>query len=569
MDSPGGIYMEEKVPSGIVNENFINDIINEDLRQGKYPYKVHTRFPPEPNGYLHIGHAKAICLNFGLAQEYGGLCNLRFDDTNPSKEEEEFINSITEDVHWLGFDWEDRLFYASDYFDQLYKFAQDLIRKGLAYVCELSQEEMRLYRGTPTEAGKLSPYASRSVEENLQLFEEMKAGKYADGEKVLRARIDMASPNFNMRDPVIYRIQHSHHQRTGNKWCIYPMYDYAHPISDALEGITHSICTLEFENHRPLYDWVLANIDIEYPSRQIEFARLNITYTVMSKRKLRRLVEEGYVSGWDDPRMPTLSGMRRRGYPPVSIRNFCSKIGVAKANSTVEIELLEHCVREELNYNANRYMAVTNPLKVTLIDYPENQTEILDAQNNPEKPEDGSHEVSFGRELYIEADDFMEEPVKGFYRLSPGSEVRLKHAYIIKCVEVVHDENGKVIELRCSYDPTTKSGMENSNKKVKSTIHWVNARDCLPLEARLYDHLFIQENPDDTEEGKDFTDYLNPASLIVKQGFGEKALAKLKSGEAAQFMRIGYFVADPDGSPELPVFNRTVSLKDSWAKKAK
>jgi len=561
--------MEEKVPSAIVNENFINDIINEDLRQGKYQNKVHTRFPPEPNGYLHIGHAKAICLNFGLAQEYGGLCNLRFDDTNPSKEEEEYINSIIEDVRWLGFDWEDRLFYASDYFDQLYNYAQTLIRKGLAYVCELSQEEMRLYRGTPTEAGKLSPYASRTVEENLQLFEEMKAGKYADGEKVLRARIDMASSNFNMRDPVIYRIQHSHHQRTGDKWCIYPMYDYAHPISDALEGITHSICTLEFENHRPLYDWVLSNIDIEYPSRQIEFARLNITYTIMSKRKLRRLVEEGYVSGWDDPRMPTLSGMRRRGYQPQSLRNFCTKIGVAKANSTVEIELLEHCVREELNYNANRYMAVTNPIKITLVNYPENQTEILDAQNNPEKPEDGSHEVSFSRNLYIEADDFMEEPVKGFYRLSPGSEVRLKHAYIIKCEEVIHDENGKVIELHCSYDPTTKSGMENSHKKVKSTIHWVNAQDCLPLEARLYDHLFTQENPDDCQEGKDFTDYLNPDSLLVKHGYGEKALAKLKSGEAVQFMRIGYFVADPENSSEQLVFNRTVSLKDSWAKKAK
>jgi glutaminyl-tRNA synthetase len=556
----------DNLPSG----NFINTIINEDLKTGKYGDRVHTRFPPEPNGYLHIGHAKSICLNFGLANEYSGLCNLRFDDTNPSKEEEEFINSIQEDVRWLGFDWEDRLYFASDYFEQLYQFACDLIKAQKAYVCDLSQEEMRQYRGTPTEAGKISPYASRSVEENLQLFADMRAGKFKDGERVLRARIDMASSNFNMRDPVIYRIQRSHHQRTGDDWCIYPMYDYAHPISDALEGITHSICTLEFENHRPLYDWVLANLDIPCKSQQIEFARLNITYTVMSKRKLRRLVEENYVSGWDDPRMPTLAGLRRRGYTPQSIRTFCEKIGVAKANSTVDIQLLEHCLREDLNINANRAMAVLDPLKVVLTNYGEYETELLPAENNPEKPEAGSRRLPFSNELFIEASDFMEEPVKGFKRLVPGGEVRLKNAYIIKCEEVIKDEAGNIIELRCTYDPDSKSGCDNSGKKVKGTIHWVEATTAVPAEIRLYDHLFSKENPDDLEEGQDFTDYLNPDSLIIKKdALIEFSLLEAKPGQSYQFMRTGYFVADKDSGHDLPVFNLIVALKDSWGKKQK
>lgn len=549
------------------NNHFINGIINEDLALGKNESRVHTRFPPEPNGYLHIGHAKSICLNFGTAAEYGGLCNLRFDDTNPSREEEEFILSIQEDVRWLGFDWEDRLYYASDYFEIMYDYAVQLIKAGKAYVCDLDQDEIRRYRGTPTDPGVLSPYASRSVEENLALFTAMRAGEFPDGSRVLRARIDMAAPNFNLRDPVLYRIQRAHHQRTGDTWCIYPMYDYAHPISDALEGITHSICTLEFENNRPLYDWVLANIDIPCKSRQIEFARLNITYTVMSKRKLRRLIEEGYIKNWDDPRMPTLAGMRRRGYPPEAIRNFCQMIGVAKANSMVEIEQLEYCIRENLNLNADRVMAVLNPLKVVLTNFPQGEVMELPTQNNPEKPERGERPLLFSRELYIEADDFMENPVRGFRRLIPGGEVRLKSAYIIKCEEVIKDEKGNIIELRCTYDPDSQSRQDTSGKKVKGTIHWVDAQSAVPAKIRLYEHLFTRENPDDAPEGEDFTDYINPHSLVEIDALLEAGLAQAKAGEAFQFMRKGYFILDPDSREGALVFNRIVSLKDSWGKK--
>lgn len=562
--------MSERDFSALPSDNFIDDIINADLKSGKYGDRVHTRFPPEPNGYLHIGHAKSICLNFGTAKKYGGLANLRFDDTNPSKEEQEFIDSIMDTVHWLGFDWQDRLFFASDYFEELYQFAVQLIKNGKAYVCDLSQEEMRIARGTPTQPGTVSPYASRSVEENLQLFTDMRAGKFADGSRVLRARIDMASPNFNMRDPVLYRIQRSTHPRTGDAWCIYPMYDYAHPLSDALEGITHSICTLEFENHRPLYDWCIENCNVPCKSQQIEFARLNITNTVMSKRKLRRLAEGGYVNGWDDPRMPTLAGMRRRGYPPAAIRSFCEKIGVAKANSTVEFSLLEHCLRDELNTSANRVMAVLEPLKIVLTNWPEGKTETLHAENNPEQPEAGSRELSFGRELFIEQSDFMEEPVKGFHRLFPGGEVRLKHAYIIRCEEAVKDAAGNITELHCTYDPETKSGEAGSGKKIKGTIHWLDAATAVPAELRLYNHLFTKENPDDVPEGEDFTDYLAEDSLIVPPGaLVEASLANVEAGQSFQFMRQGYFAADLDTAPGKPVFNRIVSLKDSWAKKQK
>ncbi len=557
--------MSERDFASLPNNHFINTIINNDLKEGKCSEKVHTRFPPEPNGRLHIGHAKAICIDFGTAKEYGGLCNLRFDDTNPSKEEQQFIDAIQEDIHWLGFDWQNRLYYASDYFEKLYDFAAQLIKEGKAYVCDLSQDEIRAYRGTPTVPGTISPYASRSVEENLQLFAQMREGCFEDGSRVLRARIDMASSNFNMRDPVMYRIQRSHHQRTGDKWCIYPMYDYAHPVSDALEGITHSICTLEFENHRPLYEWFLNNIDVPCKSRQIEFARLNITYTVMSKRKLRRLVEEGFVSDWDDPRMPTLSGMRRRGYPAAAIRDFCDKIGVAKANSTVEFSLLEHCVRDILNTNADRVMAVIDPLKVVIDNY--QGSELLPAENNPELPERGKREISFSNQIYIERSDFMEEPVKGFRRLTVGSEVRLKFAYIIKCESIVKDENGNIVELHCSYDPATKSGSDNSGKKVKGTIHWVDAAKAIPATLQLYDNLFAKENPDDVEEDKDFIDYLNPSSLItVKNALIEASLADAAKGVPYQFMRQGYFVADYDSSLQHLIFNRIASLKDSWGK---
>ncbi|MGI6630420.1 MAG: glutamine--tRNA ligase/YqeY domain fusion protein [Bacillota bacterium] len=561
--------MEEKNPS-VLPANFIETIINEDLKENKNNSRVHTRFPPEPNGYLHIGHAKSICLNFGIAAKYNGLCNLRFDDTNPSKEEVEYVESIKEDVRWLGFDWEERLFYASDYFEEMYQFAEQLIKEGKAYVCDLSPQEIKEYRGTLTEPGKESPYRNRSVEENLKLFRAMRAGEFEDGSRVLRAKIAMSSPNLNMRDPVLYRIQREKHHRTGSKWCIYPMYDYAHPLSDALEKITHSICTLEFENHRPLYDWVLEACHIDPRPQQIEFARLNLTYTVMSKRKLRELVEKGYVNGWDDPRMPTISGLRRRGYTPESIRDFCERIGVAKSNSTVDIALLEHCVREDLNKRAPRVMCVLRPLKVVIENYPENQVEMLRAEVNPEDLGMGFREIPFSREIYIEQEDFMENPPKKYFRLSPGSEVRLKHAYIIKCTEVIKDEKtGEIKELRCTYDPETKSGMPQGNRKVKGTLHWVSARHAIPAEVRLYDNLFLKENPDDEEDG-DFIANLNPKSIeVLDSALVEPGLAGVEPGSRFQFLRQGYFCVDPDSTSERLIFNRIVSLKDTWAKMQK
>ncbi|MGI6684285.1 MAG: glutamine--tRNA ligase/YqeY domain fusion protein [Bacillota bacterium] len=562
---------KEEASSTGVFTNFIQTIINEDLKENKNNGRVHTRFPPEPNGYLHIGHAKSICLNFGIAAKNNGLCNLRFDDTNPSKEEVEYVESIKEDVHWLGFDWEDRLFYASDYFEELYQFAEGLIKDGKAYVCDLTPQEIKEYRGTLTEPGKESPYRNRSVEENLKLFRAMRAGEFEDGARVLRAKIDMSSSNLNMRDPVLYRIQRTEHHRTGNKWCIYPMYDYAHPLSDALEKITHSICTLEFENHRPLYDWVLEACNINNPRpQQIEFARLNLTYTVMSKRKLRELVEKGHVSGWDDPRMPTISGLRRRGYTPESIKDFCERIGVAKSNSTVDIALLEHCLREDLNKHAPRAMCVLRPLKVVIENYPVNQVEMLQAEINPEDSSMGFREVPFSREIYIEQEDFMENPPKKFFRLSPGSEVRLKYAYIIKCTEVIKDEKtGEIRELRCTYDPETKSGMSQANRKVKGTLHWVSAGEALPAEIRLYDHLFVKENPEDEEDG-DFKVNLNPKSIeVLDTALVEPSLAKAEPGSRYQFLRQGYFCVDSDSTSERLVFNRIVSLKDTWAKMQK
>lgn len=551
--------------------NFIQNIISEDLMMGKNNGRVHTRFPPEPNGYLHIGHAKSICLNFGLAAANGGLCNLRFDDTNPSKEETEYVESIKEDVRWLGFDWEDRLYYASDYFDRLYEFACQLIKKGKAYVCDLSAQEIKEYRGTLTEPGRESPYRNRSVEENLELFERMKNGEFPDGSRVLRAKIDMASSNLNMRDPVIYRIQHAHHHRTGDKWCIYPMYDFAHPLSDALEGITHSICTLEFADHRPLYDWFIENVDygkeIYGRPQQIEFARLNLTYTVMSKRKLRLLVEKGIVRGWDDPRMPTIAGLRRRGYTPEAIRDFCERIGVAKRNSTVDIALLEHCIREDLNLRAPRVMAVLRPLKVVITNYPEGQVEWLTTENNVEQPEMGTREIPFSREIYIEQEDFMEDPPKKYFRLRPGGEVRLKSAYIIKCEEVIKDDQGNIVELHCTYDPDSKTGGPNAGRKVKGTLHWVSAAHALPAEVRLYDNLFLKENPDDEEEGTDFTEFLNPNSLeVLTDCLVEPSLKDAPVESRYQFLRQGYFVVDPDSTSERLVFNRIVGLRDTWAK---
>ncbi len=553
-----------------VTSNFIQDIIEEDLKTGKYKGRVHTRFPPEPNGYLHIGHAKSICLNFGTAARYGGLCNLRFDDTNPTKEDVEYVESIKEDVRWLGFDWEDRLFYASDYFERLYLFAEHLIKAGKAYVCDLSPEEIREYRGTLTEPGKDSPYRNRPVEENLDLFRRMRAGEFPDGSRVLRAKIDMASPNLNMRDPVLYRIIRAAHHRTGDRWCIYPMYDYAHPLSDAIEKITHSICTCEFEDHRPLYDWVLEACGIESPPQQIEFARLNLTYTVMSKRKLRQLVEGGYVSGWDDPRMPTISGLRRRGCTPEAIRDFCDRIGVAKANSVVDIAMLEHCMREDLNLKAPRVMAVLRPLRVVIDNYPEGRVEYLEAGYNPENPGLGSRQVPFSRVIYIERDDFMENPPKKFFRLSPGSEVRLKHAYIIRCHRVVKDQNtGEVTELHCTYDPATRSGTPEADaRKVKGTLHWVSEGHAVKAEVRLYDHLFLRENPDEDGDGDDFKAHINPGSLVrLADCLVEPGLAGSAPGSRYQFLRHGYFMADPVDSKEgSPVFNRIVSLKDTWAK---
>jgi len=546
--------------------SFIHDIIDEDIRSGRFGGRVHTRFPPEPNGYLHIGHAKAICLNSSIAKEYGGKFNLRFDDTNPTKEEQRYIDAIIEDVRWLGADWEDRLFYASDYFQQLYEWAVQLIKDGKAYVDSLSAEEIREYRGTLTEPGRNSPYRDRSVEENLELFEKMRRGEFKEGEAVLRAKIDMSSPNLNMRDPVMYRILHTEHPRTGNKWCIYPMYDWAHGQSDSIEGITHSLCTLEFEDHRPLYDWFLDQLGIYHP-RQIEFARLNLTYTVLSKRKLIRLVEEGHVNGWDDPRMPTIAGMRRRGYTPEAIRDFCNMVGVAKSNSIVEFEMLEHAIRQDLNRRAERRMAVLRPLKVVIENYPEGQTEWLEAINNPEDESAGTRTIPFSRELYIEQEDFMEEPVKKFYRLAPGREVRLRYGYFITCTDVVKDENGQIIELRCPYDPETRGGYAPDGRKVKATLHWVSAEHARQAEVRLFDRLFLTENPDDAPEGQDFIANLNPNSLeVVENAYVEPSLAEAKPGDRFQFERLGYFCMDPDSTPEKPVFNRTVALRDTWKK---
>ncbi len=546
--------------------DFIRQIINEDIKAGKNGGRVHTRFPPEPNGYLHIGHGKSICLNFGIAEDYNGVCNLRFDDTNPTKEEQEYVDSIIEDVRWLGFNPE--IYYASDYFDQFYAWALELIDAGKAYVDSQSAEEIRLTRGTPTKPGVDSPYRNRSVEENRELFEKMTRGEMEDGSCILRAKIDMAHLNMNMRDPAIYRIRKEHHHRTGNKWNIYPMYDFAHGYEDALEGITHSICTLEFENHRPLYDWFLDNVSAPCHPRQIEFARLNLTYTVMSKRKLLELVTEKMVNGWDDPRMPTLSGFRRRGYTPSSIRRFAREIGVSKVNSLVDINFLQYIIREELNVTADRAMAVLDPLKVTITNYPEGKTEELTGENNPSDPAAGERTLTFGREIFIEKDDFMEDPPKKYFRLAPGQEVRLKHAYFITCQEVIKDSEGNVTELLCTYDPETRGGEAPDGRKVKGTLHWVSAAAGVKAEVRLYDNLFTLENMDDMEEGKDYRDYLNPESLIVKKDcIVEASLAQAPAGKSFQFLRQGYFIADSkDHSPGHPVFNRTVALKDSWAK---
>jgi len=554
--------------------NFIEEFIDEDLKNGRYE-AVHTRFPPEPNGYLHIGHAKALCVDFGIAKKYGGACNLRFDDTNPTKEDTEYVDGIMEDIRWLGYEWQN-LYFASDFFDRLYEIACDLIRKGVAYVDDQSAEEMRKNRGTLTTPGVNSPYRDRSVEENLDLFQRMKNGEFADGSRVLRAKIDMASPNVIMRDPTMYRILRHHHHRAGDKWCIYPMYDFQHPIQDAIEGISHSLCSLEYEIHRPLYDWMVQQAGFKYPPRQIEFARLNITRTVMSKRYLRRLVEEGFVSGWDDPRMPTLVAMRRRGYPPEAIRDFIDRVGVAKADSEVEGALLEHCVREALGDSAPRAMAVLNPLKVTLSNWGEDEVDTLTLENHPDHPELGEREVSFGKVLYIEQEDFMEDPPKKFFRLAPGREARLKGAYIIRCDEVVKDENGEVIELICSVDRDSRSGSEGSLRKVKATLHWVAECDAREIEARLYEPILADENAvaeeiegeDEANEApaKDFTSNLNPTSLTVVRGYAEPAIADAEVGAKFQFLRMGYFCKDPDSTDALPVFNRTVALKDSWAK---
>ena len=550
-----------------ISSNFIQAIIDEDLKNDSVYKEIHTRFPPEPNGYLHIGHAKSICLNFGLALKYGGKCNLRFDDTNPTKEDVEYVESIKQDVKWLGFTWDDRMFYASNYFGKIYELTLELIREGKAFVCDLTAEQMREYRGTLTEPGKESPYRNRSVEENLDLFERMKNGEFPNGSRVLRAKIDMASPNMNMRDPVIYRISHTTHHRTGDEWCIYPMYDYAHPLSDALEGITHSVCTLEFEDHRALYDWTLEACHMPKPQpKQIEFARLNMTNLIMSKRKLRRLVEEGYVSGWDDPRMPTISGIRRRGYTPEAVRDFCERIGVAKANSLVDSALLDHCIREDLNSKAARVMTVLRPLKLIIDNYPEGQVEYLTAENNPESPEMGSRQVAFSRELYIEQDDFMEEPVKKFFRLAPEKEVRLKHAYIIKCESIVKDEEGNIVEVHCTYDPESKTGGATANRKVKGTLHWVSAQHAVPVEVRLYDYLMLGEQEN---EADDFIAKLNPNSLEVLNSMAEASIADAKIGDKFQFLRQGYFCIDQDTTDDKIVINRIVGLRDSWAKQQK
>ncbi len=571
--------------------DFVRAIVAEDLETDKWGGRVVTRFPPEPNGYLHIGHAKSICLNFGIAAEFGGRCHVRFDDTNPIKEEQEYIDSIIEDVRWLGWDWGDQadqgealdwippafgrldrikpasggLYYASDYFEQMYEYAVQLVKAGKAYVCDLTAEQTRQYRGTLTEPGEDSPYRNRSVNENLDLFERMRKGEFPDASRTLRAKIDMTHPNLNMRDPIMYRILHAEHHRTGDKWCIYPMYDWAHGLEDSVEKITHSICTLEFENHRPLYDWFLDELGVHHP-QQIEFARLNLTYTVMSKRKLLRLVEAGHVTGWDDPRMPTISGLRRRGYSPAAIREFCKRIGVNKFNSTVDIALLEHCLREDLNKNSPRVMAVLRPLKVVIDNYPKGRVEELDAINNPEDPAAGTRMVPFSRELYIERDDFMEEPPKKFFRLAPGREVRLRYAYFITCTDVVKDETGQIVELHCTYDPATRGGDAPDGRKVKSTLHWVCTERALEAEIRLYDNLFTKENPDDTSEGEDFTANLNPNSLKILSARVEPSLAGAEPLSRYQFERLGYFCTDPDSTKDRVVFNRTVSLRDTWAK---
>jgi len=545
--------------------NFIRNIIDEDLKTGKHT-KIITRFPPEPNGYLHIGHSKSICLNFGLARDYNGVCHLRFDDTNPTAEDVEYVDSIMEDIRWLGFDWKDKLFYASDYYDRLYEYAEILIQDGKAYVCDLNPEEMTKTRGTLTQAGTESPYRNRSVAENMDLFRRMKAGEFDEGAKTLRAKIDMTSGNINMRDPVIYRIKKAHHHRTGDKWCIYPMYDYTHCISDALEHITHSICTLEFEDHRPLYDWFLDQLPVPCHPRQIEFARLNLTYTVMSKRMLLTLVKENYVQGWDDPRMPTLAGMRRRGYTPEAIRDLADRIGVAKASSIVDYELLQFCLRDDLNLSADRAMVVLDPLKVTLENYPDDLHEEIEAQNNPEAPETGTRMIPFSRVIYIEREDFKEDAPNKWFRLAPGKEVRLKHAYYITCKEVIKDSAGNITELICTYDPESRGGGTPDGRKVKGTIHWVSAANHVPVEVRLYDQLFTTSNPMDAEEGKTWLDYLNPESLVTMNGFAEPGLKNSKNGDRFQFLRMGYFIKDADSTLEKPVFNRIVTLKDTWAK---
>jgi len=562
--------MEEKTEKTKENEvsNFIRNIIDQDLESGKHQHIV-TRFPPEPNGYLHIGHAKSICLNFGIARDYKGVCHLRFDDTNPVKEDVEYVDSIMEDVHWLGFDWNEKLFYASDYYQQLYDYAEYLIKEGKAYVCDFSQEEMRQSRGTLTVPGTESPYRNRSVEENMDSFRRMKAGEFEEGTKSLRAKIDMSSPNMNMRDPVIYRIKKASHHRTGDQWCIYPMYDYTHCISDSIEGITHSICTLEFEDHRPLYDWVLDQLPVKCHPQQIEFARLNLSYTVMSKRLLLSLVKDNKVNGWDDPRMPTIAGMRRRGYTPEAIRNFADRIGVAKANSIVDFELLQFCVREDLNMKAKRVMVVLDPLEVIIENYPEGQVEYMEAENNPEDPNAGKRLIPFSKKILIEREDFMEEPAKKWFRLYPGGEIRLKHAYYITCKEVIKDEAGNIIRLICTYDPDSRGGWTQDGRKVKGTSHWVSADHAINVEVRLYDHLFRVPDPMNVPEGQDYTYNLNPDSLKIITCSAEPSLKDSKSGEKFQFLRQGYFNADYDITPENPVFNRIVGLKDTWAKEAK
>jgi glutaminyl-tRNA synthetase len=545
--------------------NFIEEIVENDIREGKHDGRIHTRFPPEPNGYLHIGHSKAICLSFGIAEKYNGKCNLRFDDTNPTKEDVEYVDSIKEDVRWLGFDWEDREYYTSDYFDTLYEYAVKLIKKGSAYVCEMSFEEIAAGRGTPTEPGTFSPYRDRPVEESLDLFERMKAGEFEDGKMVLRAKIGMTSSNMHMRDPIIYRIKHAHHHNTGDKWCIYPMYDFAHGQSDSIEGITHSLCTLEFEVHRPLYQWFIKELEI-FPSRQIEFARLNLSYTVMSKRKLLELVEEKVVSGWDDPRMPTISGIRRRGYTPESIRNFAETIGIAKRNNVIDVALLEHCIREDLNKKALRVMGVLDPLKVVITNYPDDQSEELEAVNNPEDESMGKRKVPFSKEIYIERSDFMEDAPKKFFRLTVGKEVRLRYAYFVTCTDAIKDDQGNITELHCTYDPASKGGKSPDGRKVKGTLHWVCARNNEEVSVRLYDRLFMNENPDEAEEGKDFKSNLNPNSMKEIKAFVEPSVKGAETETKYQFERQGYFCVDKDSTPENLIFNRTVTLKDSWAK---